>query len=61
MKDFRKIIKLMEKEGRQIFKVLYMQANIKMGKEKVKEDKYIKMEIFTKENFWMINNMGKEK
>ena len=61
MKDFRKIIKLMEKEGRQIFKVLYMQANIKMGKEKVKEDKYIKMEIFTKENFWMINNMEKEK
>ena len=61
MKDFRKIIKLMEKEGRQIFKVLFMKANIKMGKEKVKESKYIKMEIFTKGNFWMINNMEKEK
>ena len=61
MKDFKQIIKLMEKEGRQIFKVSYMQANIKMGKEKVKEDKYIKMEIFTKENFWIINNMEKEK
>ena len=61
MKDFRKITKFMEKEGQQIIEVLFMKANIKMGKEKVKESKYIKMEIFTKGNFWMINNMEKEK
>ena len=38
-----------------------MKVNIKMGKEKAKAGKYTKMEIFIKENFWMINNMAKEK
>ena len=61
MKDFKQIIKLMEKEDQQIIKELFMKANIKMEKEKAKESKYIKMEIFTKDNFWMINNMDKEK
>ena len=49
MKDFLKMIISMEKEELYIKKVIYMKANILMERERGKECKFIKTEIFIKE------------